>query len=47
VSSPAKTRTCPHGGKVMQDARTVRCLGVLPELSDEVVTVTALGRRRS
>ena len=46
VSSPAKTRTCPHCGKVMQAARTVRRLGVLPELNifrcvacDEVVTI--------
>jgi len=46
VSSPAKTRTCLHCGKVMQAARTVRRLGVLPELNifkcvacDEVVTI--------
>jgi hypothetical protein len=46
VSSPAKTRTFRHCGKVMQAARTVRRLGVLPELNifrcvacDEVVTI--------
>ena len=46
MSSPAKTCTCIHCGKVMQAARTVRRLGVLPELDifrcvacDEVVTI--------
>ena len=46
MSSPAKMRTCLHCGKVMQAARTVRRLGVLPELNifrcvacDEVVTI--------
>ena len=46
MSSPAKTHTCPHCGKVMQAARTVRRFGVLPELNifrcvacDEVVTI--------
>ena len=46
VSTPAKTRMCPHCGNVMQAARTVRRFGVLPELNifrcvacDEVVTI--------
>ena len=46
MDSPAKQRTCPHCGNVMDPARTVPGFGVLPELNifrclacDEVLTV--------
>ena len=46
MDSPAKKRTCPHCGKVMDPARTIPGFGVLPELNifrcsacDEVLTV--------
>ena len=46
MDNPAKKRTCPHCGSVMDPARTIPSFGVLPELNifrcsacDEVFTI--------